>query len=66
MNREWHGQHRLGTGASLDERLRWHLEHAETCGCRPIPPLVLEEIERRRLAHDKSAGSRLGSSLSES
>ncbi|MFZ2057277.1 MAG: hypothetical protein WAV54_07710 [Acidimicrobiales bacterium] len=49
LNRQWHEQHRLGSGASLDERVQWHLEHVEVCGCRPIPPRVLEEIERRGL-----------------
>ncbi len=49
MNREWHDQHRLSTGASLEERVQWHIEHAETCACRPVPRSVLEELERRRL-----------------
>ncbi|MGO9582086.1 MAG: hypothetical protein ACLP36_04690 [Acidimicrobiales bacterium] len=58
MNREWHQGHRLGTGASLEDRVRWHLEHAEVCGCRPVPRPVLEEIERRRLALDQNDGTR--------
>jgi len=52
LNRTWHAQHRLGAKASLDDRVRWHIEHAKVCGCRPIPRLVLEEIERRGLALD--------------
>jgi hypothetical protein len=48
FNRQWHDEHRLGKGASLDDRVRWHLEHARVCGCRPIPELILKEIERRR------------------
>jgi hypothetical protein len=54
MNREWHERHRLATGASLEERVRWHLEHAEVCGCRPIPQPVVEEIERRGLTLDQN------------
>jgi hypothetical protein len=50
MNTQWHEEHRLGSRANLDERVRWHLEHAEACGCRPIPASVLEEIDRRRAA----------------
>ncbi|MGO9558748.1 MAG: hypothetical protein ACLPQS_17450 [Acidimicrobiales bacterium] len=49
LNRQWHAEHRLGSGASLDDRVRWHLEHAKVCGCRPIPDLVLAEIHRRGL-----------------
>ena len=47
LNRQWHEQHPLGNKATLDDRVRWHLEHAKVCGCRPIPARVLEEIERR-------------------
>jgi hypothetical protein len=51
FNREWHDAHRLGVGASLGDRVAWHLEHAKVCGCRPIPAGVLEEIQRRGIAH---------------
>jgi hypothetical protein len=47
LNKQWHEGHRLGSGASLDDRLQWHVEHAKACGCRPIPTRVLEEIGRR-------------------
>ena len=50
FNRQWHERHRLGSGASLDDRVRWHLEHAEVCGCRPIPARARKEIERRGIA----------------
>jgi hypothetical protein len=50
LNRQWHGQHQLSSRASLDERVRWHLEHAKVCGCRPIPARVLEEIDRRGIS----------------
>ncbi|MGA2803184.1 MAG: hypothetical protein ABSF89_02165 [Acidimicrobiales bacterium] len=52
LNRSWHEQHRLETKESLDDRVRWHMEHAKVCGCREIPPPVSEEIERRGLALD--------------
>jgi hypothetical protein len=48
LNREWHAEHRLGSGASLEDRVQWHLDRADACGCRPIPVRILEEIERRR------------------
>ncbi|MGO9028693.1 MAG: hypothetical protein ACLQOZ_08730 [Acidimicrobiales bacterium] len=53
MNRQWHEEHHLGSGASLDERVQWHLEHSKVCGCRPIPAPVLEEIERRGTGPDR-------------
>jgi hypothetical protein len=27
--------------ATDDQRIAWHLEHAQVCGCRPIPNGVL-------------------------
>ncbi|MGA3351910.1 MAG: hypothetical protein ABSD85_01830 [Acidimicrobiales bacterium] len=54
MNRPWHEQHRLEKGSSIDARVQWHLEHAEACGCRPVPPPVLDEMERRGLVPQQS------------
>jgi len=33
--------------ATLDQRVAWHLEHAEACACRPMPRTVVEELARR-------------------
>lgn len=46
-NREWHETHRLGSGASMDKRIEWHLEHVQNCACRPIPDGVLRAMEKR-------------------
>jgi nitrilase len=47
MNKTWHDQHVLGRGASMDERVQWHLAHAKACGCRPIPKTVQAAIDAR-------------------
>ncbi len=47
MNADWHRDHVLGSHATMDERVEWHIEHARECGCRPIPASVNAEIERR-------------------
>lgn len=47
MNTDWHSEHVLGSNASLDERVRWHLQHAEKCACRPIPKDVQDAIDAR-------------------
>ena len=49
MNAEWHRAHVLGRGASLDDRVTWHLEHARACGCRAIPAGIVAEIRARGL-----------------
>lgn len=33
--------------AALRQRIKWHLEHARECGCRPIPKTVLTAILKR-------------------
>lgn len=47
MNAEWHEKHRMPPRAKLPQRVKWHLEHARECGCRPIPGTVLDAILRR-------------------
>lgn len=40
-DRRWHQEHRMPERATDDQRIAWHLEHAQVCGCRPIPNGVL-------------------------
>jgi hypothetical protein len=47
MNSRWHAAHRMPMGATLDQRVKWHLAHAENCACRPIPVTVVAELKRR-------------------
>jgi len=49
VNAEWHRAHPLGTHASLDDRVAWHLSHAEACACRPVPASIAAEIHARGL-----------------
>lgn len=50
LNAEWHREHVLGSKASMDDRIVWHLEHAQVCACRPIPESVVRAIRARGLA----------------
>jgi hypothetical protein len=50
LNRDWHHEHRMPVKASLEQRMKWHLEHADNCGCRPIPVKIAEEMERRGIS----------------
>jgi hypothetical protein len=34
--------------ATLDQRVKWHLAHAEHCACRPMPGTVTSELKRRQ------------------
>ncbi|MBN9334216.1 hypothetical protein [Devosia sp.] len=53
INREWHETHRLGPKAKLDERIAWHIEHAQVCGCREMPESIKRELAARGIAAPK-------------
>jgi hypothetical protein len=47
LNKIWHEQNKMPKNPSLDERIKWHLEHAKHCACRPIPAKLLLEMKRK-------------------
>jgi hypothetical protein len=48
MNKNWHAKNRMPRNATIEQRIKWHLEHAKHCACRPIPAKLAQEIKRRR------------------
>ncbi|MDO8187683.1 hypothetical protein Q5424_14175 [Conexibacter sp. JD483] len=40
MNREWHAAHPMPERATFEQRVAWHREHAEACGCRRPPARI--------------------------
>lgn len=53
-NRQWHEQNRMPHNPTVEQRLAWHLAHAQACQCRPIPASVLKLLKDRAPA--QSAG----------
>lgn len=47
INAEWHSKHKMPKNPTLDQRVKWHLDHARHCSCRPLEGQVLEEIKKR-------------------
>jgi hypothetical protein len=45
LNRAWHEKHPMPPKATIEVRAAWHLEHAEQCGCRPMPQSVADYLE---------------------
>ena len=37
LNAEWHARHPMPRGATMQQRIQWHLDHQRHCACRPIP-----------------------------
>jgi hypothetical protein len=46
INKEWHRAHRMPKNPSLEERIEWHVEHAQHCGCREIPGNLKEKMKK--------------------
>jgi hypothetical protein len=49
VNADWHREHVLGSQATLDQRVEWHLAHAEACACRELPESIRAELLARGL-----------------
>ncbi|MBX7111046.1 MAG: hypothetical protein K1X87_04255 [Dehalococcoidia bacterium] len=49
LNAEWHAAHPMPPRTTFEERARWHLEHREACGCRPIPAKLAAQMRERGL-----------------
>ncbi|MBI4338675.1 MAG: hypothetical protein HY680_01835 [Chloroflexi bacterium] len=49
INETWHIAHPMPRNPTLEERIRWHVEHVVASGCRPIPPKLKEEMRKRGL-----------------
>jgi hypothetical protein len=48
MNKEWHSKNVMPKNAHEVERIKWHLEHAKRCACRPIPNKLQEVIRKQK------------------
>ena len=53
FNARWHTRHPMPRNATLEQRVKWHLAHASTCGCRDIPKAVIAELRARGMAVPK-------------
>jgi hypothetical protein len=48
VNKDWHATHRMPRNATLEQRVRWHREHARACACREMPASIRKAIEKRK------------------
>ena len=47
INKTWHEKNKMPKNPSIDQRIKWHKEHANNCTCRPIPDKLMKEIKKR-------------------
>lgn len=48
-NKEWHKENKLRSFATLDEKVKWHIDHVANCPCSDghIPLYIRKEIDKR-------------------
>lgn len=49
INVKWHLANKMSKNPTLNQRIKWHLEHSENCTCRPLGGKILEEIKKRKV-----------------
>jgi hypothetical protein len=49
INKEWHLKNKMPKNPTLDERIKWHLEHQKNCTCRPIPEKLLKMMAEKKI-----------------
>lgn len=49
INKEWYLANKMPKNPTLDQRVKWHVEHARNCSCRALSGKILEEIKKRGL-----------------
>jgi len=47
MNKTWHAAHRMPAKPTVEQRIAWHTQHAEHCGCRPVPASLRKRVQTR-------------------
>ena len=48
INREWHAAHKMPKNPTDTERLKWHLDHAKHCDCRPAPDWMKSAMTKHK------------------
>lgn len=49
INKEWHLKHKMPKNPTLEQRIKWHIEHEKHCTCRPIPDKLKAEMENLKI-----------------
>jgi hypothetical protein len=50
LNKEWHLAHPMPKNASIEQRIKWHIEHLKNCSCRTdIPTKLKAEMKKRNI-----------------
>jgi hypothetical protein len=45
INAGWHKKNRMPKNAKLEDRIKWHKDHARFCACREAPESIKKLYE---------------------
>jgi len=48
INAEWHMKNKMPKNPTLEQRIKWHLEHGRHCTCRPMPGKLRRQIKEMK------------------
>lgn len=48
INKDWHKKNPMPRKATSNQKIQWHVDHVRECGCRPIPPKIIEKMKERK------------------
>jgi hypothetical protein len=46
INEEWHKSNRMPKNPTHEQRMEWHIEHAENCNCREMSESLKAQVEQ--------------------
>ena len=55
VNAGWHEAHQMPPNPTRNQRVKWHFDHAEACGCRPVPEDLKDDVRAMIRAADLAA-----------
>jgi len=50
INKAWHLKHKMPKNPTIEQRIKWNVEHAKNCGCRKIGGKLADEMKKRGIA----------------
>ncbi len=55
LNKDWHLHNIMPENPTMEQRIAWHLAHAQHCACREIPAKLAEEMKKRNIELPQTA-----------
>jgi hypothetical protein len=47
LNKSWHLKNKMPENPTLEQRIKWHIQHAKHCSCRPMPDKLRSFIKNQ-------------------